>query len=99
MPVIVVLVSTKESVSLIKIVNNEQFGLPGTKGRFIHIATFEYQMGFGVREFLYFHDRVTRKRYCEEVIGGHLEQIKDEDLIQEFERFTLEQGLAQLIIT
>ncbi len=85
---------------MIKVTDSDIYPLQGTSNRFVHICTLERQTVFGkLNTYIYFHDRVTGKRYCEEIIGGHLEQIMDEKLILEIEQFVLENGYAQLMIT
>lgn len=65
------------------ILNRKQFALPGTNGRFKHLATITY----GVREFMAFLDMDTVNTYVEEITGGHLEEVKDEELWQDLVRF------------
>jgi len=66
---------------MIKLVDTNQFALPGTNERFIHIAT----LVKGVQEFMYFVDLETQHRYLEAITGGHLEFIEDEELVKELE--------------
>ena len=78
-----------------KFLNTDQFALPGTQNRFIHLAT----IAKGAREFIYLIDRETYKRYIEEITGGHLELIKDDNLAKELEDFANYNKLGEILIT
>lgn len=84
---------------MLKATNTNQFALPGTSERFIHIVTFEKQSGFNsTRTFIYFCDLETSKRYCEEIFGGQLLQIKDEDLLKDIENWLFLHKFSQVVI-
>ena len=59
-----------------KILNKNRYPLPGTKGRYIHLASIQHSL----REFIYFVDRKTNKTYIEEITGGRMEAIDDDNL-------------------
>ena len=65
------------------------FPLPGTRGRFKHLAT----VLMGTREFIAFIDNQGNTSYVEEITGGHLEQIKEESLWEELINFLQEQQI------
>lgn len=67
------------------------FFLPGAGTRFVHIASIEY----GVREFMLFVDSLTEKMYLEEITGGHLEQITDNQLLDDLEKFVTAANLLR----
>jgi hypothetical protein len=67
-----------------KLIDTNRHYLKGTNDRFLHLATVQ----MGVREFICFADLLTRKPpYIEEVTGGHLEFIEDEQLAKALEDF------------
>jgi len=59
-----------------RIVSTKQFPLNGTQERFWHLAT----ITAGVKEFMYFLDTQSGLTYIEEITGGHLEKIDDDNL-------------------
>jgi len=74
------------------IINKKTFPLPGTRGRFTHLATIQY----GIREFMYFKDKLEHRVYIEEITGGHLERIEDDSLWNSLKEFLDEKGLTQV---
>jgi len=54
------------------------------------------EIGYGLRDFLLFIDRQETKIYCEEMIGGHLERIEDDNLFEDLMAFIHEQKLITL---
>lgn len=60
----------------IKIADKRPYALPGTNGRFWHLATIHY----GIREFIYFIDKQNGITYIEEITGGTLNVINDDKL-------------------
>jgi len=61
-----------------KLIDSNRYYLPGTSGRWIHIATVHH----GLREYMCFADRSNNKMYIEEITGGSLEFIDDDSLAQ-----------------
>lgn len=51
--------------------------------RWLHLATIQK----GVREFMLFVDLQTSKAYIEEITGGSLEKIEDDQLHQDLVKF------------
>jgi hypothetical protein len=45
---------------------------------------------------MYFVDTVTQNTYIEEITGGHLEAISDDNLWQDLASFIQEQGLTKI---
>jgi len=72
-----------------KILNNNRFLLKGTNGRFVHLAT----IGYGVREFMVFLDQKTLTTYIEEITGGHLSRIFDDELWDALAQFVKDKQL------
>ena len=77
----------------IKIADKNRFPLPNTDGRFIHIATLHY----GLREFIYFVDRSTQKTYIEEITGGTLKAIDDDNLWNDLAQTIKEHKLDYMV--
>lgn len=69
--------------------NSSIFDLPGSNGRFVHLASIHY----GAREFMGFVDRTSSKAYIEEVTGGHLEVVTDDNLWTEIADYLNERQL------
>lgn len=65
------------------IVNTNLFVLPGTDSRFIHLAS----VHDGLREYMCFLDGVTQKCYIEEITGGSLKFIEDDNLAFDLAKF------------
>ena len=79
-----------------QILDSDQYALPGTNKRFVHLAT----VGRNTREFIYFIDRITNERYIEEITGGHLEFIEKESLAKEIEDFLVQRlNLDKILVT
>lgn len=81
-------------MSEFKLIDGKQRELPVTNatGRWFHLATV-YR---GVREYICFTDTVLGKTYIEEVIGGHLEFIEDDALIQSIYEFLKEKKILEI---
>jgi hypothetical protein len=77
----------------IKIADRNRYPLPNTKGQFTHLATIHY----GIREFIYFVDRVTQKSYIEEITGGTLRAIDDDNLWNDLAQSLKENGLDIMV--
>lgn len=63
-------------IGKLRILSSKQFPLPNTKERFIHLAT----ITDGIREFIFFKDKIAMTTYIEEITGGNLSQVKEEEL-------------------
>lgn len=72
-----------------KLLNSNIFPLPGTNKSFNHLATLSH----GFKEFMYFIDTLTGKTYIEEITGGHLSFVEDENLVEEIEQFLIAHNL------
>tara|TARA_R110002020_G_scaffold268819_3_gene484061 strand:+ start:16950 stop:17204 length:255 start_codon:yes stop_codon:yes gene_type:complete len=59
-----------------KLADTNRYYLPNTKGQFTHLATVHY----GVREFIYFADNIKMQSWVEEITGGGLREIEDDEL-------------------
>lgn len=70
--------------------SNEIFELPGTNGRWVHLATARK----GIREYMCFIDVQTNKCYIEEITGSQLEFIHDDELAFDLAKFFEEKGLS-----
>jgi hypothetical protein len=75
------------------LISRKQYPLAGTSNRFHHLATVHY----GVREFIYFLDIATQQTYIEEITGGHLEKVDDDELWYAIGNFLQEQGVTQMV--
>lgn len=73
---------------MLKLVNTNRFYLAGTSNRFLHVAT----IARGLKEYIHFIDRVTGQSYIEEITGGHLEKIRDDNEWNEVAEFLAECG-------
>lgn len=76
-----------------QIKDKTKYPLPGTNGRFIHLATILYS----VREFIYFVDKNTQQSYIEEITGGSLRTIDDDNLWNDLAQTLKEQGLDIMV--
>jgi len=76
-----------------KILNKNKYPLPGTNGQWIHLASIQY----GLREFIYFLNRGTQKTYIEEITGGKLEVIDDDNLWNDLAMTLKEAGLDKMV--
>ena len=81
-------------MSQVKLYDSDQYALPNTNNRFIHIAT----LTKGFKTYLYFIDIETQKRYIEDFTLGQLEFIEDNQLAQELENFIHERRLDEVLI-
>lgn len=77
----------------IKIADKNKYPLPKTNGRFIHIATMHY----GLREFIYFVDKATQQSYIEEITGGTLQIIEDDNLWNDLAQTLKEHKLDHMV--
>lgn len=76
---------------MFKLSNTNKFSLPSTGNRAKHLATIDY----GLRTFICFVLDNSRC-YIEEVSGGHLERIEDDELARELEQFLKERNLLKI---
>ena len=75
-----------------KIVNLNPFPLRGTSKRYLHLATI--QSGF--HEYMCFADLEEERIYIEELTGGHLSRIEDNNLASDLEEYVREKGVLTL---
>lgn len=59
--------------------------------RFEHRAT----IGWNTREFMVFVDHLRMATYIEEIVGGHLEKIKDESLHAALTEYSFSRGFME----
>ena len=76
-----------------KILNKNRYPLPGTNGRFVHLASIQYSL----REFIYFLDTQTRKTFIEEITGGSMEAIDDDNLWNDL-AMTLKEAKVDIMV-
>lgn len=76
----------------IKVVNSSVFPLNGTNGRYVHLAS----MHKGLREYMCFIDKRLQRVFIEQISGGHLEFIEDQQLAEELAAFLQERGLLSM---
>ena len=77
---------------MIKAINTNRFYLQNTNRRFIHLVT----MIDGIHEFILFLDTVSSQCYIEEITGGQLEAIEDDNLWHDLWSFTQELGVTMI---
>lgn len=77
------------------LVDSNVFALPGTSRRYFHLAT----VHMGLREFICFLDALTQQCYVEEITGGQLNFIEEEELATDLTRFLEEKGITDLRTT
>jgi hypothetical protein len=75
---------------MFKVASSNMFDLPGTGGRFVHLASITKS----VREYMLFVDIDTNQCYIEEVTAGHLEFINDDSLALALAKFCEEKNLS-----
>lgn len=78
---------------MFKVINTNHFPLKGTNDRFWHMATITK----GVREFMVFIDTVGQATYIEEITGGGLNKILEDDIWADLRKMVDEQNLAAWI--
>lgn len=81
---------------MLKIINTDQFEMQGTKGRFIHCATVHNTAKF--KEYIFFYDTLTNKKYIEEITGGTLREIPDDDLWNDLVEYAVQYNLFPAVI-
>jgi hypothetical protein len=74
------------------LINEDQYPLKGTNGRFIHLAT----VGYGVREFIVMLDGWVGTLYVEEITGGSLIQVIDKELWKALIQWVKVRGLNRI---
>lgn len=71
--------------------NSDRYLLPGTQGRFLHLATVHRN----TQEYICLQDLKTKKTYIEEVtLTGSLEFIEDDSLVRDIARFLEYKGIT-----
>lgn len=68
------------------------FELPGTAGRFIHIATVHNSM----KEYICFIDTIENRCYIEDITGGSLKFIEDDNLAFDIAKFLEDIGITDM---
>lgn len=81
---------------MLKIISTEQFEMEGTNKRFIHTATVHDTQT--LREYIYFYDTITHKKYVEEITGGKLQEIPSNDTWNEMVDYGRERQLWPQVI-
>jgi len=77
-----------------KLINSNRFYLPGTKNKWLHLATVTY----GVREFICFSNVDNQKIYIEEITGGTGPNlIKDDSLLEALHQFLTEKTILNMM--
>jgi hypothetical protein len=73
--------------------DSNRFYLPGTRKRFLHLASVNY----GLREYVCFADRLTIDIYIEEITGGCSPQlVEDDKLVEAIEEFLKGKGILDM---
>lgn len=80
---------------MIKLLNSNRYELPGTNGRWIHLASL--QDNFSLKEYICFIDRTTNKCYIEEIDFQGLHLIDDDNLINDLKQFLDENKILDMI--
>jgi hypothetical protein len=75
-----------------KITNSNQFPLPNTNKRFVHLAT----VVDGLREYMMFRDETEARVYLEEFTGGQLNMIEDDDTWHNIMQYLVQAGVADV---
>lgn len=75
-----------------KLVNTNRYELPGTNGRFIHLAT----INDGLREYMCFFDSQEQKCYIEETTHGKLEFIEDDNVAKDLSDFLFDKKVTDM---
>lgn len=81
---------------MLKIINTDQFEMQGTKGRFIHCATVHNTAK--LKEYIFFYDTLTHKKYIEEITGGSLKEIQGDDLWNALVDYAVQNNLFPAVI-
>lgn len=79
-------------IGRLRILSAKPFPLPGTNNKFTHLAT----ITDGLREFIYIKEEATLTTYIEEITGGRLNIINDDELWKEIAALLGETGLTQV---
>lgn len=81
---------------MLKIISSDQFEMQGTNKRFIHCATVHNTQT--LREYIYFYDSRTHKKYVEEITGGRLQEIESNDVWEEMSAYGKDRELWPAVI-
>lgn len=73
------------------LIDTNKYALKGTNGRFLHMGT----ATSGLREYMCLLDTLTSQTYIEEISGGHLELIEDDNLFDDLLEFFFERGVLE----
>ena len=71
------------------LVDSNLYDLPNCKGRFVHLAS----VNDGLKEYVAFVDRITSRCYIEDITGGTLVFIEDDNVAEDLAAFLSEKKL------
>jgi len=69
--------------------DTNKYELPGTNGQYFHLATIHH----GLREYMYFGNKYMES-YIEEMTGGTLSKIEDDQLWEALTKFLQEKKVG-----
>lgn len=75
-----------------KLSSTNVYELPGTNARFIHIATVHNSL----KEYICFIDTNTNQCYIEDITGGSLKFIEDDNLAHDIAMFLQHHGVTDM---
>lgn len=75
-----------------KLVDSNRFYLPNTRGQYLHLATVQRNL----REYICFAHVKTQKIYIEEITGGSLQFINDDQLADALHSFLVDRGVLRM---
>lgn len=75
-----------------KVVDSNIYEMKGSNGRFYHLGTIHQ----GLREYICMVDTFTQQCYIEEVTGGHLSFIEDDNLAFDLAKFCEQQKITDM---
>lgn len=78
-----------------QLISSKQYWLPGNNNgeRWLHVAT----IGKGIREYMFFVDAQRGVSYVEEITGGNLIQISDDNLWNDITSYIQSLGLNKFL--
>jgi hypothetical protein len=77
---------------MIKLLDSNRYEMKGTNGRFVHLAT----MQDGIREYVCMYDLKESKCYIEEISGGQLKFIDDDNVAADLADFLFNKHITDL---
>lgn len=75
-----------------RLVDSNRFYLPNTNGQYLHLATVQRNL----REYICFAHVATQQVYIEEITGGSLEFIEDDQLAAALHDFLVDTGALRM---